>query len=118
MKLTQEVSTLTNAPQPGDFRVCRGGTAGPHPADNMTAYMEMGGGAIMTLINPQSFADGGPEWTCRYGNIEGIRYTVASLLESYDYLLSGEINMKEATRRLRLLRAGRRALATKEEGDE
>lgn len=118
MKLTQEVSTLANDPQPGEFRVCCGGAGGPHPADNMTADMEMGGGAFMTFINPQSFADGGPEWTCRYGNIVGIRYTVANLLESYDYLLSSNINMQEATRRLRLLRAGRRALATKEEGDE
>lgn len=58
--------------------------------------------------DPLSFEDGGPEWVMRYGDPESIRYTVASLLESYDYLLSGAINMTEATRRLRIMRAVRR----------
>lgn len=117
MKLTaREVSTLAVNPHPGDFRVHRGGIAGPHPADNMTATMAMGDGALMSFINPQSFDDGGPEWTCRYGNIEGIRFTVASLLESYDYLLSGSITSTEAIRRLRLLRAGRAALEERGDG--
>lgn len=109
MKLTaREVSSLAAVnPLPGDFRVHRGGIAGPHPADGMTATMAIGDGAFMSFINPQSFENGGPEWTCRYGNVEGIRYTVAGLLESYDYLLSDEITTEEAIRRLRLLRAGR-----------
>jgi len=94
---------------PGSVRVT-GSLVGPHPADGLTAQVALGNGAVSTIINPQSFEDGGPEWRCRYGNIESIRYTVASLLESYDYLLSGSINMTEATRRLRLLRAGRAAL--------
>ncbi|MDI6026771.1 hypothetical protein QBK99_11270 [Corticibacterium sp. UT-5YL-CI-8] len=64
----------------------------------------------MTIINPQSFADGGPEWVMRYGAPESIRYTVASLLGSYDYLLSSAITMKEATERLRLLRQVRATL--------
>ena len=34
----------------------------------------------------------------------------AGLLESYDYLLSGAVNMTEATRRLRQMRAKRREL--------
>jgi len=112
VKLTdaREVATLADNPQPGDFRVHRGGIAGPHPADNMTATMAVGGGAFMTFVNPQSFGDGGPEWVCRYGNVEGVRYTVASLLADYDYLLSSEISTTEAIRRLRLLRAGRAAL--------
>ncbi|MDI6029541.1 hypothetical protein QBK99_25705, partial [Corticibacterium sp. UT-5YL-CI-8] len=38
----------------------------PHPDDRMTATVCMGGGAFMTIINPQSFADGGPEWVMRY----------------------------------------------------
>lgn len=111
-KLTEarEVATLVGNPHPGDFRVHRGGIAGPHPADNMTVTMAMGDGAFTTFINPQSFVDGGPEWVCRYGKVEGIRFAVASLLESYDYLLSGEITTQEAIRRLRLLRAGRAAL--------
>src|SRR5690606_33132149 len=107
----REVSTLAAVtPMPGDFRVHRGGISGPHPADNMTATMAMGDGASMCFINPQAFQDGGPEWTCRYGNVEGIRFTVASLLGSYDYLLSENITTTESIRRLRLLRAGRAAL--------
>lgn len=82
----------------------------PHPADGMTAIVDVGDGAVMEIINPQSFMSGGPEWVMRYGNPEPIRYTVACLLESYDYLMSGCINMEEATRRLRLMRAARRHL--------
>lgn len=84
----------------------------PHPADGMTAEVEVGDNAAMSIINPQSFADGGAEWVMRYGDPISIRYSVASLLSSYDYLLSGNINMKEATRRLRLMRAKRAILAT------
>jgi len=81
-----------------------------HPASGMTVEVAMGGGAYSTIINPQSFKNGGPEWVMRYGNPESIRYTVASLLETFDYLLSDNINMKEATERLRILRAVRRDL--------
>ena len=102
------VDSIINAGA-GSVRVT-GKLGGAHPADGLTAKVALGGGAVSTIINPQSFADGGPEWRCRYGDVEGIRYTVASLLESYDYLLSDAINMTEATRRLRLLRAGRAAL--------
>lgn len=115
-KLTgaREVSTLYPdglAAPAGDFRV-RKGTPGGHPADGMVIDISMGGGAVVSIINPQSFEYGGPEWVCRYGNVEGIRYAVAGLLDSYDYLLSGAINMTEATRRLRLMRAVRRAVLT------
>lgn len=87
-----------------------GKLGGNHPADGLTADVDLGDGAVATIINPQSFADGGPEWRMRYGDPIGIRYAVASLLESYDGLLSGEITMTEATRRLRLMRAGREQL--------
>ena len=83
----------------------------PHPADGMASHVECGDGAVMSIIDPRSFEYGGPEWVMRYGNPESIRYTVAMLLDSYDYLLSGNINMTEATRRLRLLRAARRECA-------
>jgi hypothetical protein len=73
----------------------------------MTQHVDCGDGAVMDIIDPRSFENGGPEWTMRYGNPESIRYTVASLLASYDYLLSGEITMAEATQRLRLLRRAR-----------
>jgi hypothetical protein len=77
----------------------------------MTCEVNLGGGAYSSIINPQSFVNGGAEWHCRYGDVVGIRYTVASLLDSYDYLLSDNITMKEATRRLRMLRVARRTLA-------
>jgi len=92
----------------GHFRVGR--TKGGHPADGMTATISMGGGAYSTIINPQSFVDGGPEWVMRYGDPESIRYTVASLLETFNYLLSDAISMKEATDRLRIMRQVRAAL--------
>ena len=86
----------------------------PHPADGLTAIVEIGDGAAMEIINPQSFADGGPEWRMRYGNPEPIRYTVAGLLSCYDALISDDITMAEATRRLRLMRAARRQLSKEE----
>ena len=94
----------------GDVRPHQKSMPNGHPADGMTASVSFGGGAVGTIIDPRSFADGGPEWVCRYGDIESIRYTVASLLESYDYLLSSEISQAEAIRRLRMMRAGRSAL--------
>lgn len=76
----------------------------------LTAEINCGDGAVMTIVDPRSFEDGGIGWKLRYGNPDGVRYTAASLIDSYDYLLSSEITMKEAGRRLRLLRAGRRTL--------
>lgn len=86
----------------------------PHPADGMTIRVDCGDCAVMEIADPRSFDDGGLEWVMRYGDPESIRYTVASVLSSYDYLLSDEINMAEATRRLRLLRAARRECANDE----
>lgn len=106
--MAQIVDSIIGASE-GAVRVT-GKLGGPHPADGLTAQVVLGGGAVATIINPQSFADGGPEWRCRYGDVEGIRYTAASLLESYDYLLSGAISTKEAIRRLRILRSARSAL--------
>ncbi|MBA4220144.1 MAG: hypothetical protein C0458_05370 [Methylobacterium sp.] len=93
----------------GAFRVIDN-TPGGHPADGLTASVSLGDGAFASIINPQSFEEGGPEWVMRYGNPESIRYSVAGLLESYDYLLGSHISMREATRRLRLLRSARAAL--------
>jgi hypothetical protein len=44
------------------------------------------------------------EWVCRYGNIEEHRFSIASVIESYEYLLSDYITADEAIRRLRLMR--------------
>lgn len=117
MKLT-EAQSLFHAgggySPPGTYRY-RNKSNPPHPADGMCIDISMGDGAFDTIINPQSFENGGPEWTCRYGNVENIRYAVAGLLETYDYLLSDAINMTEATRRLRIMRAVRRASLAKGE---
>lgn len=75
-----------------------------HPADGMALEVDLGDGAWSTIIDPRSFEDGGLEWTLRYGCAEIVRFTAASAISSYDYLLSGEITMKEATRRLREMR--------------
>lgn len=93
----------------GAYRVTDN-TPGGHPADGMTAEVSLGDGAFATIVNPQSFKEGGPEWVMRYGNPVSIRYSVAGLLESYDYLLGSHLSMGEATRRLRLMRAARRDL--------
>lgn len=78
----------------------------------MTVCVHVGDRAAMTIIDPRSFGNGGPEWVMRYGNPESIRYGVATLLESYDYLLSDSITQGEATRRLRLMRAKRKEAVT------
>lgn len=80
----------------------------PHPADGMTAKVDCGDGACMSVMDPRSFARGGPAWVMRYGDPGSIRFAVASLLESYDHLLCGDISQAEAIRRLRLMRAKRR----------
>jgi len=102
-------SLYANDARIGDVRQ-RNHTKTPHPADGLTADVLVDRDAVQTIIDPTSFANGGPEWVMRYGDPESIRYTVASLLESYDYLLSDFITLKEATRRLRLLRRARQAL--------
>lgn len=76
---------------------------------NLTIEVDCGDGAFMTIADPRSFEDGGVGWRLLYGNPERVRLAAASLIESYDYLLSGEITQKEAERRLRLLRQVRRA---------
>lgn len=87
-----------------------------HPADGMTLEVELGGGAWMTILDPRSFADGGLGWSLTYsGDVSDYRHVAASALGSYDYLLSADITMTEATRRLREARRIR-ALACKTGG--
>lgn len=78
------------------------------PPKGATARVDCGGGAVMTM--PNLYHDWNIVWQLSWGNPEQSRYVAASLIESYDYLLSGVITMKEATRRLRLMRARRRQL--------
>jgi len=80
----------------------------PHPANGMTAEVHVGDGAVMTIIDPTH--DTGLEWVMRYGTPEPFRYSAASVLDSYAYLLSGEISTAEAVRRLRIIRQAHKAL--------
>lgn len=83
-------------------------------AEGMTKIVDLGGGASATIIDPRSFVAGGPEWVMRYGNPCSIRFVAASLLESYDGLLSDTITTQEAVRRLRRMRNARAALRSTE----
>lgn len=72
-----------------------------------TLMVPTGGSAVMTIALPG--ADPHLEWSLRYGNPKAVRFMAASVVESFDYLLSDSINLTEATRRLRVLRAAVRA---------
>jgi len=90
----------------GAYRVGHSAPSG-HPADGMTAQVCMGGGAFSTIPNPMSYENGGIVWTLTYDNAEAVKLAAGSIITGYDYLLSGSISMKEATRRLQLLRRAR-----------
>lgn len=94
---------------PGAYRVFH--STPPHAADGMTALVSMGDGAFMEMPNPQAGHHGSIGWTMTWGNARPVLLTARGIIESYDYLLSGSINMQEATNRLRLLRNARRELA-------
>lgn len=79
-------------------------------AKGMTKIVDLGGGAGATIMDPRSFENGGADWVMRYGKPCSIRFVAASLLESYDGLLSDTITTREAVRRLRLMRNARAAL--------
>lgn len=81
-------------------------------ADRDTGYAirtPVGGSAVMTAPNP--WGDPHIEWMLRYArdlnDPKAGRFTAAEIVASFDYLVSGAITMKEATRRLRLLRQAR-----------
>jgi hypothetical protein len=74
--------------------------------DLMLIYVDCGDNATMAIPRPNR--EGGIEWRLRYGNPQEVRYDAATVIASYSYLVSGEINMAEATRRLRLLRRAKR----------
>lgn len=94
-----------------DFKqghVMRGNSLTAHPADGTVAHASYGEGWHMTLKDPT--AETGLVWIMTWGDVESVRYTVASILQSYDYLLSDDITHTEATKRLRMMREARRAL--------
>lgn len=85
-----------------DGAVSRGHSLTAHPADGTVAQVDCGGGAAMSICDPT--ADTSLEWMMRYGNPEAVRFTVASILSSYDYLIRSCHSTKEAQRRVALLR--------------
>lgn len=94
----------------GSYRV--GHSQPPHPADGLTATVDCGGGAFSTILNPQSFEDGGLIWCLTWWqNKDALAGSAASALSSFDYLLSQDITTKEAIERLRILRRARAALS-------
>jgi hypothetical protein len=83
---------------------------------HLTKRVDCGDEVLVTIIDPNSFKDGGVEWIMRYANTERlleVRFIVAILLGSYDFLLSDCITQKEAIRRLKLMRKARKTKSTK-----
>lgn len=76
---------------------------------SLTMEVEHGGGAFGSIPDPAAFEDGGLEWCLRYApQANNCNLQAASAVATFDYLLSGNITMKEATRRLRQMRTARR----------
>ncbi len=88
--------------------VSRGHSLTAHPADGKIAQASYGDDWHMSFKDPT--ADTGLVWIQTWGNVESVRYSVAAILESYDYLLSGNITHAEANKRLRMLRGARAEL--------
>jgi hypothetical protein len=69
----------------------------------------VGGGAVMSIPHPRS--DPHIEWNLRYASdlndAKSGRFAAAEIVASADYLVSAAITMKEAVRRLRLMRHAR-----------
>ncbi|MGV7119618.1 hypothetical protein [Sphingopyxis sp. 550A] len=87
--------------------VNRGHSLTPHPADGTIAHVDCGDGAWIDIPDPT--AETPLEWSMRYGDPESVRFTVASILSSYQYLLCAETT-KEAQRRIALARRAVREL--------
>jgi hypothetical protein len=76
---------------------------------DFTLVVDVGDGAKMFVPAPDLKDEGALEWQLRYGNPTAVRFQAASIVSSTEYLISKQISMREATRRLRLMRAAYRA---------
>lgn len=81
----------------------------PHPADGLITRVQVDDGAVMSMLDPRSYQDSTIIWHLTWGNVEGVRHAAASIIECYDYLLSGHLSQAEAIRRLKILRANHKA---------
>lgn len=72
--------------------------------------VSVGDGAVMSIENPT--LDPTIQYALTYGQPvnENIALQASAVLGSFDYLLSSHCTMREAVRRLRILRAARREL--------
>lgn len=70
--------------------------------------VEHGDGAVGFIPDPAAFDDGGLEWCLRYARQHNnCHLQAAAVVSTFDHLMSPNITMKEATRRLRQMRAAR-----------
>lgn len=76
---------------------------------SLTLHVDHGGGAVGSIPDPAAFENGGLEWCLRYApQANNCHLQAAGVVSTFDYLLSPNITMKEATRRIRQMRAARR----------
>lgn len=69
---------------------------------------EVGDGAVMFHPDPTKYRAGGLCWHLTYGDARSFKGQAVSVIQSFDFLLDEGVSMKEATRRLRLLRSARK----------
>lgn len=87
--------------------------------DHFFMTVEVGDGAVHFITNPN--AEPNLQWMLRYGgrfgnDLQTAVIASATVLSGFDYLLSGNINLKEATRRLGLMRKARQAAIAQPKG--
>jgi hypothetical protein len=87
--------------------------------DHFFMTVEVGDGAAHFITNPN--AEPHLQWMLRYGrqfgnDLQTAEMAAATVLSGFDYLLSDNINLKEATRRLGLMRKAHQAAITQPKG--
>lgn len=96
-----------SAPPPGEVQV----DAARAKIPDYTINVSVGDGAYMCITNPVTDPQIGYSLTYS-GDLnqpQAGRFSAAALIDSYNYLVSHEISLKEATRRLALMRQARDA---------
>jgi hypothetical protein len=80
---------------------------------NLVKHIDHGDGAMGSIPDPSQNAEGGLEWCLRYApEAHNCALQAASVVATFDYLLSDNITMKEATRRIRQMRRARAAVSS------
>ena len=77
---------------------------------NLTQFINHGDGAAGSIPDVLAKKDGGLEWCLRYAHQHhNTHMQAAAVVSTFDSILSDEMTMKEATRRLRQMRQERKA---------